>query len=186
MLVEFGNFWQSNLSGGGEAVSRAFAMMLSGNSSNQNSASGIAWINAYCLTSGSFGSYSTNQIFTNPGIGVSFSALLTGHELGHNFGAAHTHCSNASTGNYPTSTNTIDQCSNAGSGCYSGPTSCPTTGPGAPSGSIMSYCNLLGTCGQNVLQFHPTHITQLLGRIAANTPSCLTVGTDLIFASGFD
>lgn len=186
MLIQFGTYWQANYSSGGGAVSRAFSMMLSGNSDNPNSASGIAWVDAYCLTSGGFGSYSTNQIFTNPGIGVSFSALIVGHELGHNFGAAHTHCSNATTGTYPTGTNTIDRCSNVGSGCYSGATSCPTSGPGAPSGTIMSYCNQLGTCGQNVLQFHPTHITQLLGRIAANTPVCLSLGTDLIFANGFD
>ncbi|HPG95513.1 MAG TPA: hypothetical protein PLR28_13250, partial [Dokdonella sp.] len=113
-----------------------------------------------------------------------------GHEVGHNFGAAHTHCSNATTGSYPTATNTIDQCSNAGSGCYAGTRSCPTSGPGAPRGSIMSYCNQLtdvngnAVCGQNVLQFHPTHVTQVRARVAANTPSCLFT-SDVIFANGF-
>ena len=73
-------------------------MLLSGNSSSGNSASGIAWVNAYCRTNSSGGSYSTNQIFTNPAIGVASSAFIVGHELGHNFGASHTHCTNASSG----------------------------------------------------------------------------------------
>jgi hypothetical protein len=161
-------------------------MLLSGNSSSGNSASGIAWVNSYCQTSGSGGSYSINQIFTNPGIGVASTAFIVGHELGHNFGAAHTHCSNATTGSYPTSTNTIDQCNTLGNGCYAGPTSCPVSGPGAPKGTIMSYCHLSpSSCGTNVQQFHPTHITQVRNRIAANTPSCLTL-SDVLFENGFD
>lgn len=188
MLNEFGNYWAANYSSGGSAVPRAFAMLLSGNSSQQNSASGIAWVNSYCQTQGSGGSYSTNQIFTNPLIGVSFSASIVGHELGHNFGAAHTHCTNASTGVFPTGTNTIDQCSTFGSGCYSGVTSCPSSGPGAPQGSVMSYCNGFnnGACGQNVQIFHPTHITARRARIAANTPSCLSLASVTIFTNGFD
>lgn len=188
MLNEFGNYWSANYSSGGSAVSRAFAMLLSGNSNNPNGASGIAWVNTYCQTASSGGSYSTNQIFTNSAVAVSYSASLVGHELGHNFGAAHTHCTNTSTGAYPTGSNTIDQCSTAGSGCYAGVTSCPSSGPGAPQGSIMSYCNQLnsGACGQNVQIFHPTQITALRIRIAANTPSCLSLTPDAIFASGFE
>lgn len=188
MLNEFGNYWAANYSSGGGAVTRAFAMLLSGNSTNQNSASGIAWVDSYCQTSGNGGSYSTNQIFTNPAVAVSYSASIVGHELGHNFGAAHTHCTNTSTGTYPTGTNTIDKCSTSGTGCYSGATSCPSTGPGAPQGSVMSYCNQLnnGACGQNVQIFHPTQITTLLVRIAANTPSCLSLDNDTIFSNGFD
>ncbi len=188
MLNEFGDYWSANYSSGGGSISRAFAMLLSGNSSQQNSASGIAWVDSYCRTQGNGGSYSTNQIFTNSAIGVSFSASIVGHELGHNFGAAHTHCTSASTGLYPTGSNTIDQCSTNGSSCYSGATSCPSTGPGAPRGSIMSYCNIFnsGACGQNVPIFHPTQITSLRARIAANTPSCLSLDIDTIFTSGFD
>ncbi len=188
MLDEFGNYWSANYSSGGGAVSRAFAMLLSGNSNDPNRASGIAWINSYCQTASYGGSYSTNQIFTNSAIAVSYSASIVGHELGHNFGAAHTHCTNASTGTYPTGSNTIDQCSTFGSGCYSGTTSCPSSGPGAPKGTIMSYCNQFnsGACGQNVQIFHPTHVTALRVRIAANTPSCLSLGNDSIFAHGFE
>lgn len=187
MLNEFGTYWQANYSSGGGAVSRAFALLLSGNATSGNSASGIAWVNAYCRTNNSGGSYSVNQVFWNPGVGVASSAFIVGHELGHNFGASHTHCSNATNGAYPTSTNTIDQCYSGESSCYSGPVSCPTGTPDAPKGSVMSYCHVSSaSCGQNVQKFHPTHITLLRNRVAANTPSCLTIDNNLIFANGFE
>jgi hypothetical protein len=187
-LNEFGSYWQANYSSGGSAVNRAFAALLSGNSSSGNSSSGIAWVNSYCQTSSNGGSYSVTQIFTNAAIGVASTAFITGHELGHNFGARHTHCSDATTGG-SASTNTIDQCYRAESGCYSGAVSCPASGPGSPKGTVMSYCHLSApngaSCGQNVQQFHPTHATQLRSRIAANTPGCLTPNVDLIFSNGF-
>jgi hypothetical protein len=187
-LDEFGTYWQTHY----PSVPRAFAMLLSGKSSSGNSASGIAWIDAYCQTQSSGGSYSVNQVFTNPAIDVSLSARIVGHELGHNFGAYHTHCTNIATGGAPTGSNTIDQCYNgeSGSGCYAGAVSCPTSGPGHPLGSVMSYCNVGGThganCGQNVLQFHPTQIGVLTGYIAQNTPSCLNPFVDSIFHNGFE
>ena len=184
-LNEFGNYWSATYSSGSGAITRSFAMLLSGNSSQSNSASGIAWVNSYCRTPGNGGSYSVNQIFTNSGIAISYSASIVGHELGHNFGASHTHCTNSNTGAFPTGTNTIDQCSTSGSGCYSGIISCPSTGPGAPRGSIMSYCNM-ANCQQNVQVFHPTHVTALRARVAANSPSCLTSNNDVIFDNGFD
>ncbi len=187
-LNEFGTYWQNNYSSGGGAVSRSFAALLSGNSSSGNSSSGIAWVNSYCRTASSGGSYSVTQIFTNPNLGVSYTAFIAGHELGHNFGAKHTHCSDATTG-ASSSTNTIDQCYRAESGCYSGAVSCPVSGPGAPKGTVMSYCHIGApngaNCGQNVQQFHPTHVTQLRALVAANTPTCLTLATDVIFANGF-
>ncbi len=179
-LTEFGNWWSANQS----SVQRSFAMLLSGKASSGNSGSGIAWVNSYCRTTGNGGSYSINQVFTNPAIGAGASAFLVGHELGHNFGASHTHCSSATTGAFPTATGTIDQCYSGESNCYSGATSCPASGPGAPAGTLMSYCHVGASgCGQNVLQFHPTHVTLLRTRIAANTPSCLR--SELIFANGF-
>jgi hypothetical protein len=187
-LEEFGTYWQTHYS----AVPRSFAMLLSGKSSNGNFASGIAWIDAYCQTQSLGGSYSVNQVFTNPGIDVSLSARIVGHELGHNFGAWHTHCTNITNGSAPTGTNTIDQCYNgeAGGGCYSGAVSCPTSGPGHPLGTIMSYCNTGApqgaNCGQNVLQFHPTQVSTLGALIAQNTPSCLNTSVDEIFRDGFD
>jgi hypothetical protein len=90
------------------------------------------------------------------------------------------------------SSNTIDVCykGEAGSGCYGGAVSCPTAGPGHPLGSLMSYCNTSApngaACGQNVLQFHPTQITTLMGYIASHTPACLSATADVIFKNGFD
>ena len=187
-LNEFGAYWQAHLA----AVPRSFAMLLSGKAEDGNHASGIAWINSYCQTAGHGGSYSVSQVFTNHNVNVSYSALIVGHELGHNFGAFHTHCTNASTGGAPTGTNTIDRCASGESylsgACYSGPTSCPTSGPGAPAGTIMSYCNTrsCGPEGQNVPQFHPTQIGVLNALIGQNTPSCLAVGADHIFGGGFE
>ena len=183
-LTEFGSYWQANYGN----VPRSFAMLLSGKANNQNSASGIAWVNSYCEYQSQNGSYSVNQVFTNPLADVFYSALIVAHELGHNFGAHHTHCTNVATGSAPTGTNTIDQCQSGESGCYAGATSCPNSGPGAPAGTIMSYCNNRG-CGdddQNVLQFHPTHVGVLSALVAQNTPSCLVVGSDTIFEDGFE
>jgi hypothetical protein len=181
-LSFFENYWHTNES----AVPRAFATLLSGlNTSTPSScsASGIATIDAYCNTSFS---YNVVQVCTSINIDPNgaFDATIVGHELGHNFGAFHTHCTNVSDGNAPVATNTIDTCVNseAGMGCYGGTTSCPAGGKG----TIMSYCNM-GVCGavQNLLQFHPTQINDvLLPEIAANTPSCLAV--DDIFKNGFE
>jgi hypothetical protein len=179
----FANYWHTNES----TVPRAFATLLSGlnaSTTNSCSASGIAEIDAYCNTSFS---YSVNQVCTSINIDPNgaFDATIVGHELGHNFGAYHTHCTDVSNGDAPVATNTIDQCVNSEKnlGCYGGATtSCPAAGRG----TIMSYCNM-GVCGavQNLLQFHPTQINDvLLPAIAANTPSCLSI--DDIFKNGFE
>lgn len=187
----FGNYWKTNKA----SVPRSFAILLSGaiaSSGNSCSASGIAWLDQYCqkgFGSGgqTVGSYSVTKVCTSINVDPngSFDARIVGHEIGHNFGAAHTHCTSIISGAEPVATNTIDQCYNgeSSSGCYSGVTSCPS---GQTSGTIMSYCNFSSGCGkQNQLQFHPTQINQvLLPLISANTPSCLSIG-DVIFANGF-
>ena len=135
----FGAYWKANES----SVPRTFATLLSGRgpcSGNSCSASGIAWIDQYCQKgfigngSDTIGSYSVVQVFSSLAIDpqASIAARLTGHELGHNFGAFHTHCTDASTGNAPTGSNTIDKCVSGevdnNIACYSGATSCPTNG----------------------------------------------------------
>ena len=191
----FAHYWATNEAG----VSRAFAILLSGqeaSTTNSCGASGIAWVDQYCqkgFTSGSdtVGSYSVNQVCTNINIDpdASFDARIVGHEIGHNFGAFHTHCTDVTTGAAKVSTNTIDQCYNVESTCWSGANSCPVSGPGAPAGTIMSYCNVILGCGpdqQNVLQFHPTQINNvLLPAITASPSGCLNA-TDDIFYNGFD
>ena len=185
-LTLFGNYWSANESG----VARSFAALLSGaipSSGGGCSAAGIAWIDAYCQKGSSGGSYSVNKVCTSLAIDPagSFDARIVGHEIGHNFGAYHTHCTNTSTGAAPTGSNTIDQCYNgeSGSSCYAGATSCPA---GQTSGTIMSYCNISGCGTQNQLSFHATQISDvLLPKISAHTPSCLSTIPDEIFKNGF-
>ncbi len=194
----FGAYWKANES----SVSRSFATLLSGRgpcSGDSCSASGIAWIDQYCQTgftangSDTVGSYNVVQVFSSLSIDPqgAIAARLAGHELGHNFGAYHTHCTNASTGAAPTGSNTIDKCVSGevdgGVACYSGTTSCPMSGGVATAGTIMSYCNIKGcpTPGsQNLLQFHPAQITVLSGNINAES-ACIS-GNDEIFANGFE
>jgi hypothetical protein len=181
-LTEFENYWQANES----SVPRAFAALLSGSQKLVASgcgASGYASINAYCDASRS---YSLDQLCTSTSIdpnGTVLNSRILGHEIGHNFGAYHTHCTNVSTGAAPTNTNTIDQCYNGEGGCYGGTQACPADGHG----TIMSYCNF-GVCGavQVNMKFHPTQITKLQSLITTHTPSCLKTSIDEIFADDFE
>ncbi len=166
-LYQFRDYWMANYSG----IPRAFAMLLSGNSSASTSASGIASVNAYC---DSARSYSVNQIFTG-NFGVALDARIVAHELGHNAGSEHTHCYSPP----------VDTCYSSSSACYSGPTSCPAAG----SGTMMSYCSS-GACGlgvQNRLEFHPTVANNIISKMNAQ-PTCLVpVGSNgSLFGDGFE
>lgn len=191
----FASYWKANESG----VSRTFAILLSGqeaSTANSCGASGIAWVDQYCqkgTTQGSdtVGSYSLSQVCSNINIDpdASFDARIVGHEIGHNFGAFHTHCTDITSGQAKVSTNTIDQCYNLETSCWSGANTCPSSGVGAPAGTIMSYCNVILGCGsdhQNVLNFHPTQITKVLTpAISASPAGCLSAVDD-IFYNGFE
>lgn len=169
-LNEFGSWWSSNQG----AISRVFAMLLSGKSPNPNSSSGIAWPDGYCENQSSGGGYSVTQTFT-ANISVLNDVRVIAHELGHNFGSPHTHCY----------TPPIDNCFASEGGCYSGPVSCP----GGP-GTMMSYCHFpmpLGpNCGANQIAFHARTITLIDGFIAAHTPACIQTILTLIFSDGFE
>jgi hypothetical protein len=190
-LDEVGALWRTTpaLS----AINRAFVMFLSGKSGSPNSASGIAWVltsGNYCTAKGTLmgngrtsGHFSVSQVFRFAAQTAANDVRLVGHELGHNFGAFHTHCSSATTGAGTVSTNTIDQCFTGESGCYSGPVSCPTDTSTPGRGSIMSYCNF-GTqsgganCGQVLGEFHPAQQLLLGARVATNIGNgCFTALT---------
>lgn len=189
-LVEFGNYWQTNQA----ATSRVLSMLVSGKSSSDFSSSGIAWLLAsgvYCSQrNGTGGAYSVSQVFKFAGSTASNDVQVIAHELGHNFGLNHTHCTSL-TGVQPTGTNTIDQCftGESGSGCFAGPQSCPSSATGR---TLMSYCHLTSpggvACGGVTLAFHPTQITTLQTRITANLPTCITLATsnEILFQNGFE
>lgn len=180
-LNEFGTYWANNRG----RVFRHFAMLLSGKSSQQNSASGIGWINAYCSKPSSGGSYTVNQIFTFAGTTPAQNAPLVAHEIGHNLGSPHTHCNYATNGGVP-----LDSCYNAeGSGCYSGTPACPGATNGNK-GTLMSYCHIGAPsgagCGSNNFKLdyasQPANPVQALmnNQITANFSTCI----DRIFADG--
>jgi hypothetical protein len=159
-LNEVSNYWNTTNNG----IARAFVAMLSGKGGS--GASGIAWIPS-ALCSHLFGT-SFSQVFTS-GTTPSFGdVLVVGHEIGHNFGSPHSHCYSPP----------IDNCYNgeAASGCYSGGQSCPApaTISGVPNvtGTLMSYCHLLGGCGSSIV-FHPRSVTLIQPRIQTAVGQCI-------------
>ena len=162
-LNEFGTYWQTNYAN----VSRGLAMMLSGKQSSTNSASGIAWISGLCSTSVG---YSFSQVFKINYLAG--DALVVGHEIGHNFGSPHTHCYSPP----------VDNCYNAEPGCYSGAESCPApqtiNGVTSVTGTIMSYCHLLGSCTSSMV-FHPRSLSEYINAAltAANNVCVVPLNT---------
>ncbi len=159
-LLEFGSWWFANQG----SVARTHAALISGRAPAENQASGIAWLDSYCQAQSVGGSYSVNQLFYGSWVPLAQSARVFAHEIGHNLGSPHTHCFNPP----------LDQCFNAEPGCYAGPVSCPAAG----TGTLMSYCQLVGpnaaNCGPVLLELAPAVANLINTRIAANFPACIT------------
>lgn len=166
-LNEFRSYWSANYGG----VKRGLAMMLSGKASSPNSSSGIAFLSVLCSMSSG---YSFTQVFKFAGATGASDAFVVGHELGHNVGSDHTHC-------FPTVAAPVDRCYNQESGCYTGPTSCPTPftidpvngGPVSNvRGTIMSYCNFLGGCSVSTI-FHPESVNVIAPLVQSGVGVCV-------------
>jgi hypothetical protein len=160
-LMDFGRWWNNNRTG----VQRTLTHFLSGKSTN----AGVAWVGVLCRGAFTYNLGPTSTCVpplvgvSNWGGGYGYTSGIDGnfdignpavvwdiqaftHEIGHNFNSPHTHCYENIGGNAAA----VDHCY-AGqcgtTGCYCDATSLP--GPaGAGSGTIMSYCHLLG--GGNV------------------------------------
>jgi hypothetical protein len=157
-LQEVTNYWSTT----NNSIPRAFVAMLSGKGGS--GASGIAWVpSALCSNSSNV---SFSQVYTS-GTTPSFGdVLVVSHEIGHNFGSPHSHCYSPP----------IDNCYSGESGCYSGATSCPapSTINGVPNvtGTLMSYCHLLGGCSSSLV-FHSRTVTLLQPKIQNAVGVCV-------------
>jgi hypothetical protein len=210
-LDEFGEFWVANQSG----TMRAFAMQVSGKQLDDQpgffGSEGIAWqlsnpnVNYCTQLNNTFGSpncsdgqctaghYSVSRVFRSPLFTAADDTLVIAHELGHNFGLAHTHCTDATTGASDVSSNTIDQCYNIEGGCYSGPQNCPAPGTvngvAGVRGTLMAYCHLNGISGCDSTEvFADRNRTTLMPKVAINVNNgCFTsVAAGTIFMNGFE
>ncbi|HBG94235.1 MAG TPA: hypothetical protein DDY14_02695 [Chromatiaceae bacterium] len=182
-LGELRSYWLQNMTG----VDRATVHMLSG----KRLGGGIAYVGVLCNSEFGFGltaNISGDFDIDNPQ--VLWDVVAVAHEIGHNFNSHHTHCYAGVFGN----PNDVDHCYGSENGCYFGLTSLPGLGsltggtPGQGTGTIMSYCHLLGG-GMSDISFtfgqsHPygidaervpnamyDHVTNT----AASNPMCLPV-----------
>jgi len=145
-LIEFRDYWNANYPT--TVVRRALAALLSGKQGSEFSASGIAAVGALCSTSG----YSVDQLFTYP-VSVTTDLGILAHEVGHNFGAYHTH--SCYYGTPP-----IDTCVTPEGSCTPA-TGCPgsaTFNGVTTNGTLMSYCHSVG-CSPRNLVFHTRSVT---------------------------
>jgi hypothetical protein len=182
-LHEVALWWQQNQ----RTTERAFVAMLSGKAFDAELNSGIAWLlgsGNYCSLRGSGGAYSFNLLRTASGSTPAGEVRVVGHEIGHNLGAPHTHCTD--TDAQAPGLQPIDRCYSGenAQGCYVGPIGCQ----GGP-GTIMSYCDAGGSAQCGLQQrFAPFHVQLLNARIAENFPSCITpLGMpDFVFGASFE
>lgn len=92
---------------------------------------GRAYLNALCSTSIGYGVSGIHGSYTYPNSSRTWDWNVVAHELGHNFGSHHTHCTVSPFWETP-----LDSCYSGEGGCY--------TGPEIPrdNASLMSYCHL--------------------------------------------
>ena len=143
-LEEFGAHWQLNMN----SVVRELAHFLSG----RGLGGGVAYLPGLCNSGAAYGvSANLGGYFPTPLVDNydgNWDIYVVAHELGHNFGAPHTH-------NYAPP---LD-------GCGSSPQDC--TAADLDIGTIMSYCHICSGGVANIkLQFHPGNIASIEQRFA--------------------
>ncbi|MDA0732880.1 MAG: M12 family metallo-peptidase [Bacteroidetes bacterium] len=131
---------------------------------------GIAWLDGLCNSYGvAFSAYMDNN--TNFNIpSYNWNLNVVGHEIGHNFGASHTHWCGWPGG-------PIDNCGDLEGSC-SGYTNNPT----GQLGTMMSYCHAIGG-GSVTLAFHQIVIDNALVP-GANSASCIGTCAGTVYSCG--
>jgi hypothetical protein len=148
-LDELKDLWQSTMG----SIQRNTAHLLSG----RLLGGGRAWLDGMCGGQWAYG-VDANLVGTFPvpltdGDTGNWDVYVLTHELGHNFGARHTHCLSPP----------VDRCDNSESGCFSGTPVCQQ-------GTIMSYCHQCpGGLANMDLEFH----TASIGEIQSSLRSCV-------------
>ena len=153
---------------------RDLVHLMTRRSGGDTGTGGIAYLGVVCSNDFGFG-FSSDMSAASDFIPLptySWNLDVVAHELGHNFGANHTHwCGWTGSADHPSGSDggAIDNCYDPEGSC--GP------GPNVASGTIMSYCHL--NTGKT-LQFHPVVQQQaLIPTINANG-SCHGDCADLV------
>lgn len=158
-LFEFQDWWNANMTG----TPRNAAHILSG---VRGEYGGVAYLPGLCQNEYDYGlSTYLNGSFPYPllnNVHQNWDLVVTAHELGHNFGAPHTH----------NVTPPID-------GCGLGDCS------QAASGTIMSYCHTCGGGLSNInLTLHPRLISENILPYLSGEAPCDTLWSGADFTSG--
>jgi len=166
MLDELGDYWTSNplntLQNEVDLVHLFTRKQANG---------GVAWLDAFCQNQWKYGVSSglnTNLNYDYPdNTPYSYNIAYIGHEIGHNFGANHTHwCGWDSDASLNFDGGAIDSCYPVEGNCSS-----PGDPAGGQPGTIMSYCDL--TSVGATLEFHPIVKSQaFFPNINSNQASC--------------
>ncbi len=133
---------------------------------------GIAYLNVLCNSFNGVGYSGINSTYSNVPT-YSWTVMVLTHEIGHNLGSPHTHAC-AWNGN----STAIDGCGpQAGysEGC---------TAPVPPSGTVMSYCHLIGGVGINLLNGFGPQPGDLIRNRVYNSSCLQTCGPPIQFDAG--
>ena len=161
-LTEVQNYWYNNKGG----IARTLVHHISG----RPLGGGIAWINVLCDTNYGYAVSQVDATYSYPTNTTTWDAECVAHEIGHNFGAWHTHSCNWKTSGY-IAAGTLDTCQVSECGTVYGPNHVPPD-----KGTIMSYCHLIAPIANAIrLDFHPVCITRMRATVetAAGGTGCV-------------